>query len=98
MVKIWEFFFFTKLQQVLYDFFPMVTSYSISPIAKTYNYRMSSFRTFFCPHCSGYCTFWVHHEKSLDPAFFKVYIDHLFVNLESGKINYYFEIKSGKSL
>ena len=43
----------------------------------------------------GYRTFAVHHEKSLVPAFFKVSIsDHLFVNLESGKIKYCF----GKSL
>ena len=85
MVKIREFFFLKKLQQVLYDFFPVVTSYSISPIAKTYNYRMSSFRTFFCPHCSGYCTFRMHHEKSLDPAFFKVSIDHLLLTFSLEK-------------
>ena len=38
-----------------------------------------------------YCTFAVHHEKSLVPAFFKISIDHLFVNLESGKIKYCLE-------
>ena len=35
-------------------------------------------------------TFAAHHEKSLVPAFFKVSIDHLFDNLESGKRNYWF--------
>ena len=42
----------------------------------------------------GYRTFPIHREKSLVPAFFKVSIDHLFGNLESGKIKYCF----GKSL
>ena len=53
----------------------------------------------------GYCMFAVYHEKNVIPAFFKVsiqepinqllvYIDHLFVNLESRKIKYCF----GKSL
>ena len=41
-----------------------------------------------------YCTFAVHHEKSSVPAIFKVSIDHLFANLESGKVKYCF----GKSL
>ena len=41
-----------------------------------------------------YRTFAVHHEKSSVPAYVKVSIDHLFVNLESGKIKYRF----GKSL
>ena len=36
----------------------------------------------------GYCTFAVHHEKSLVLAFFKVSIDYLFGNLESEKIIY----------
>ena len=36
----------------------------------------------------------VHHEKRFVPAFFKVSINHLFDNLECGKINYCF----GKSL
>ena len=44
-------------------------------------------------HC-GYHTFVMQHEKNLVPVFFKVSIDHLFVNLESGKIEYCF----GKSL
>ena len=39
-------------------------------------------------------TFAVYHEKSFVPTFLKVYIDHLFDNLESGKRNYCF----GKSL
>ena len=30
-------------------------------------------------------TFAAHHEKSFVPAFFKVSVDHLFDNLESGK-------------
>ena len=34
----------------------------------------------------GYCTFALHHEKSLVLAFFKVSIDDLFGNLESEKI------------
>ena len=42
----------------------------------------------------GYRTFAVHHEKSSVPAIFKVSTDHLFANLESGKIKYCF----GKSL
>ena len=47
----------------------------------------------------GYCTFAVHHEKSLVLAFFKVSIDYLFGNLESEKINkLLFWEKSGKSL
>ena len=32
-------------------------------------------------------TFAAHHEKSFVPAFFKVSVDHLFDNLESGKRN-----------
>ena len=39
----------------------------------------------------GYRTFAVHHEKSLFPVFFKVFIEHLFVNLASGKIKYCFK-------
>ena len=39
----------------------------------------------------GYRTFAVHHDKSLFPVFFKVSIEHLFVNLPSGKIKYCFE-------
>ena len=39
-----------------------------------------------------------HHEKSVVPAFLKVSIDHLFDNLESGKKNYCFGKRSGKSL
>ena len=31
--------------------------------------------------------FAAHHEKSFVPAFFKVSVDHLFDNLESGKRN-----------
>ena len=42
----------------------------------------------------GYCMCKVQYEKGLFPAFFKVSIDHLFVNLESGKIKNCF----GKSL
>ena len=37
-------------------------------------------------------------EKSFVPACFKVSIDHLFDNPESGKRNHSFEKKSGKSL
>ena len=39
-----------------------------------------------------------HREKSFVPAFFKVSFDHVFDNLESGKRNYCFGKKSGKSL
>jgi len=35
--------------------------------------------------------FAAHHEKSFVSAFFKVSIDHLFDNLESGKRNDYFD-------
>ena len=35
----------------------------------------------------GYRTFAVHHQKSLIPVFS---IDHIFVNLESGKMKYCF--------
>ena len=41
--------------------------------------------------------FAVHHEKKLCSCFFKVTIDHLFDNLESGKRNYCFGKKSGNS-
>ena len=41
----------------------------------------------------------MHHEKSLVPCvFFKVSVDHLFGNVESGKINYCFRRKPAKSL
>ena len=43
-------------------------------------------------------TFAAHHEKSSVPVIFKVSFDHLFDNLESGKINSCFGKKSGKSL
>ena len=46
----------------------------------------------------GYCTFAVLDENSFVPAFFKVSIDHLFDNLQSGKINSCFGKKSEKSL
>ena len=42
--------------------------------------------------------FAAHHGKSFVPAFFKVSIDHLFNKLESGKINYCFGKKNGKTL
>ena len=42
--------------------------------------------------------FAVHPEKSFVPAFFKVCIEHLFDNLESGKKNYCFGKRSGKNL
>ena len=38
----------------------------------------------------------VHHEKSLVPGFFKVSVDHLSGNLESGKVNYCFGKKGWK--
>ena len=37
----------------------------------------------------GYCTFAVHDENSFVPVFFKVSIDHLFDNLQSGKMNFF---------
>ena len=47
----------------------------------------------------GHCTVAVHHEKRLVPCvFFKVSVDHLFGNVESGKINYFFRRKPAKSL
>ena len=46
----------------------------------------------------SYCTFVVHYEKILVPAFFKVSVDHLFDNLESVKRIYCFGKKSGKGL
>ena len=42
--------------------------------------------------------FAAHHEKSFVPASFKVSIDQLFDNLESGKRNYCFGKMSWKSL
>ena len=44
--------------------------------------------------CSYYCTFVVHHEKSLIPEFFKVSVDHLFGNLDSVKRMYCFGKKN----
>ena len=44
--------------------------------------------------CSYYCTFVVHHEKSLIPEFFKVSVDHLFDNLDSVKRMYCFGKKN----
>ena len=44
----------------------------------------------------SYCTFVVHYEKILVPAFFKVSVDHLFDNLESVKRIYYFGKKIWK--
>ena len=43
-------------------------------------------------------TFAARHEKSIVPVFFKVSVDQLFDNLESGKRNYCFGKTSGKSL
>ena len=63
-------------------FFPVVNW--ISPVAKTFNHTMNSLMS--ALHY-GYCTFAVHHERSLVPAFFKMSIDHLFNNLQSGEIN-----------
>ena len=42
--------------------------------------------------------FAAHHENSFVPAFFKVSIDHLCDNLESGKRNYCFQKNYRKSL
>ena len=69
MVKsLFSYFFFSKLQQVLYE------------------------RHFFCfdqilLNLARTSTFAAHHEKSFVPEFFKVSVDHLFDNLESGKRN-----------
>ena len=57
---------------MIFFFFVLVKSYSISPV------RLQC----------------VHREKSYVTAFFKVCIDHLFDNLESGKRNYCFGKKS----
>ena len=77
-----SFFFFQSYNNCLIsaNFFPVVNSHSISPIAKTFNHRMRSFKSFIILlHCMstlhpGYRTFAVHHEKSLFPVFFKVSI------------------------
>ena len=45
--------FFFKLQQMLNKlFFPVVKSHSISPVAKTFDHRMRSFVSLFCPYCT----------------------------------------------
>ena len=72
-----SFFFFQSYNNCLIsaNFFPVVNSHSISPIA-----RMRSFKSFIILlRCLstlhlGYRTFAVHHEKSLFPVFFKVSI------------------------
>ena len=78
-----SFFFFQNYNNCLIsaNFFPVVNSHSISPIAKTFNHRMRSFESFIILfiRCMstlhlGYHTFAVHHEKSLFPVFFKVSI------------------------
>ena len=77
-----SFFFFQNCNNCLIsaNFFPVVNSHSISPIAKTFNHRMRSFKSFIILlRCMstlhlGYHTFAVHHEKSLFPVFFKVSI------------------------
>ena len=51
----------------------VVKSYSISLVAKTFNNRISHMSALH----RGYCTLAVRHEKCLNPAFFKVSIDHL---------------------
>ena len=68
------------------SFYPELKSYSILSVIKKFNHRMRSCRTLLCFALHrGYCTFEVHREKSfLVPAFFKVSVDHLFDNLESG--------------
>ena len=55
--------FFPELQQVLHNkrIFPRGR---ILPAAKTFNYRMITFRTLFYPHCTV-VIFVVHHEQSL---------------------------------
>ena len=42
--------------------------------------------------------FAAHHGKSFVPAFFKVSIDHPFNKFESGKRNFFFSKKNGKTL
>ena len=77
-----SFFFFQNYNNCLIsaNFFPVVNSHSISPITKTFNHRMRSFKSFIILlRCMstlhlGYHTFAVHHEKSLFPVFFKVSI------------------------
>ena len=47
------FFFFQSYNKCLIsEFFPVVKSYSISPVLKTFNYRMRSFIILLCPHCT----------------------------------------------
>ena len=72
-------------------FFPVVKSHSIWPEAETlfYSQNENFHNSVTSAFHRGYRTFTVDPEKSLVPAFFKVSIsDHLFVNLESGKIKY----------
>ena len=82
VLRLGFFFFFHSYNNCLIsaNFFPVVNSHSISPIAKTFNHRMRSFKSFIILlRCMstlhvGYRTFAVHHEKSLFPVFFKVSI------------------------
>ena len=93
--KVWSFFKSYK-KCLLSDFFPrgqipFNLAWSWDIYSQNENFHNSVTSAFH----RGYRTFTVDPEKSLVPAFFKVSIsDHLFVNLESGKIKYCF----GKSL
>ena len=53
IVKSLDYFFISKQQQVRKsEFFPLVKSHSVLPIAKTFNHKMRSFRTLLFPHCT----------------------------------------------
>ena len=90
MVKI--LFFFSKLQQVLNKWIFSRSKISFNLVrSQEFNHRMRNFLTLLCPHCA-FVTIHFQYimKKAWVPAFFKVPIDHLFGNLESRKIKYYF--------
>ena len=67
------------------EVFPVVKSYSTSPVAKIFNYWKRSFRNLLCPRCTVVTVRLLASRKSLVPIFFKVSVDQLFDNPESGK-------------
>ena len=71
-------------------------SHSISPVAKTFNHKMRSFRTLLCSHCTVFTVRLQCIMKKAWSSFFKISTDKLFCNLKSGKINYCFGKKVGK--
>ena len=63
-------------------------SHSISPVAKTFNHNMRSFRTLLCPRCTMFTVRLQCIMKKAWSCVFKISTDQLFCNLKSGKINY----------